>query len=80
MLTWQDLMRIDSERARDIRVTIVEGLQLLGNFDARLREYAADKLHKQGVNLVKVPPRLPGRLQNFQGMLVRKEGLHGQAG
>ncbi len=49
-------MRIDSERARDIRVTIVEGLQLLGNFDARLREYAADKLHKQGVHLVKVIP------------------------
>ena len=51
-------MRIDSERARDIRVTIVEGLQLLGNFDARLREYAADKLHKQGVHLVKVIPHV----------------------
>ena len=57
-LTWQDLMRIDSERARDIRVTIVEGMQLLGSFDVRLREYAADKLHKQGVQLVKVCPCL----------------------
>ncbi len=72
-LAWQDLMRIDSERARDIRVTIVEGLQLLGNFDARLREYAADKLHKQGVNLVKVPSRLSERLWCFQGM-CRKYG------
>ncbi|CAK0752207.1 hypothetical protein CVIRNUC_002128 [Coccomyxa viridis] len=48
-----DLMRMDSTRARDIRVTIVEGMQLLGSFDARLREYAATKLHKQGVSLVK---------------------------
>lgn len=47
-------MRMDSTRARDIRVTIVEGMQLLGSFDARLREYAATKLHKQGVSLVKV--------------------------
>ena len=46
---------MDSTRARDIRVTIVEGMQLLGSFDARLREYAATKLHKQGVSLVKVP-------------------------
>ena len=45
---------MDSTRARDIRVTIVEGMQLLGSFDARLREYAATKLHKQGVSLVKV--------------------------
>ena len=58
-LTWQDLMRIDSERARDIRVTIVEGMELLGSFDVRLREYAADKLHKQGVHLIKVTPVSP---------------------
>ena len=51
-------MRIDAERARDIRITLVEGLQLLGSFDVRLREYAARKLHQQGVHLVKVaaPP------------------------
>lgn len=55
-LAWQDLMKIDRERARDIRVTIVEGMQLLGSFDVRLREYAANKLHKQGVHLVKVNP------------------------
>ena len=52
-------MRIDSERARDIRVTIVEGMELLGSFDTRLREYAADKLHKQGVHLIKVTLGLP---------------------
>lgn len=51
-------MRLDSGRARDIRVTIVEGMQLLGSFDVRLREYAAEKLHKQGVQLVKVCPCL----------------------
>ena len=50
-------MKIDSERAREIRVTIVEGMQLLGSFDVRLREYAANKLQKQGVQLVKVIPR-----------------------
>ena len=54
VLMLQDLMRIDSERAREIRVTLVEGLQILGSFDTRLREYAAKKLHNQGVSLVKV--------------------------
>lgn len=47
-------MRIDAERARDIRITLIEGAQLLGSFDARLREYAARKLHDQGIHLVKV--------------------------
>lgn len=47
-------MRIDAERARDIRITLVEGAQLLGSFDGRLREYAARKLHNQGIHLVKV--------------------------
>ena len=61
VLCAQDLVRIDAERARDIRITLVEGLQLLGSFDVRLREYAARKLHKQGVHLVKVcrPPPPP---------------------
>jgi len=49
-------MRIDAERARDIRVTLIEGAQLLGSFDVRLREYAARKLHRQGIRLVKVHP------------------------
>jgi hypothetical protein len=53
-LDLQDLMRIDAERARMVRITLVEGMQLLGTFDVRLREYAARKLHNQGVNLVKV--------------------------
>ncbi|KAK9906340.1 hypothetical protein WJX75_000240 [Coccomyxa subellipsoidea] len=48
-----DLMRIDAERARDIRISLVEGAQLLGSFDVRLREYAARKLHDQGIHLIK---------------------------
>ena len=58
----QDLMRIDSARAREIQITLVEGFQLLGSFDVRLREYAAQKLHKQGVHLVKARalPAPPG--------------------
>jgi NADH:ubiquinone reductase (non-electrogenic) len=63
----QDLRRIDSERARDIRVTLVEGMQILGNFDARLREYAAVKLHNQGVSLVKVRLPLLQALQSCGG-------------
>ena len=47
-------MRIDAERARDIRISLVEGAQLLGSFDVRLREYAARKLHDQGTHLIKV--------------------------
>ena len=38
------------------RVTLIEAQQVLGTFDAPLREYAANKLHKQGVHLVKVCP------------------------
>ena len=45
-------MRIDPDRARDVRVTLVEAMQLLGSFDARLREYAARTLHRQGIHLV----------------------------
>ena len=36
------------------RVTLIEAQQLLGTFDAPLREYAANKLNKQGVHLLKV--------------------------
>ena len=36
------------------RVTLVEANEVLGSFDVRLREYAARKLHKQGVHLVQV--------------------------
>ena len=35
---------------------------MLGTFDAPLREYAANKLHKQGVHLVKVTVLLLGLL------------------
>lgn len=40
-------MRIDPDRARDVRVTLVEAMQLLSSFDSRLREYAARSLHQQ---------------------------------
>lgn len=43
----QDLMRCDPDRARDVRVTLVEAMQLLSSFDSRLREYAARSLHQQ---------------------------------
>ncbi len=38
------------------RVTLIEAQQVLGTFDAPLREYAANKLNKQGVHLVQVNP------------------------
>lgn len=49
----RDLHRLDPSRAADMRVTLVEANQLLGSFDARLREYAAGKLSRAGVHLVK---------------------------
>lgn len=36
------------------RVTLIEAQQVLGTFDAPLREYAANKLNNQGVHLMKV--------------------------
>lgn len=49
----RDLRKIDPTRARDMRVTIIEANELLGSFDASLREYTARKLTKEGVQLVK---------------------------
>ncbi|EIE24104.1 mitochondrial type-II NADH dehydrogenase [Coccomyxa subellipsoidea C-169] len=49
-----ELSSFISTRARDIRISLVEGAQLLGSFDVRLREYAARKLHNQGIHLIKV--------------------------
>ena len=49
----RDLARIDPARAREMTVTLIEANELLGSFDARLREYAARKLAKQGVQLVR---------------------------
>ena len=34
------------------RVTLVEAAEILGSFDSRMREYAAGRLHKQGVELI----------------------------
>ena len=36
------------------RVTLIEANEVLGSFDARMREYAATRLHKQGVHLIQV--------------------------
>jgi len=49
----KDLNKIDPDRARDVRITLIEANELLGSFDARLREYAAKKLISAGVHLVK---------------------------
>ena len=49
----KELHGIDPGRAQDMRVTLIEADQLLGSFDARLREYAAKKLAKAGVHLIK---------------------------
>ena len=38
----------------DVRVILIEAQEVLGSFDVSLREYAAKKLTKQGVYLVKV--------------------------
>jgi NADH:ubiquinone reductase (non-electrogenic) len=49
----RDLQRIDPDRGRDVRITLIEANELLGSFDARLREYAVGKLVKEGVHLLK---------------------------
>ena len=46
-----DLRNIDPDRARDMRITLVEANELLGSFDARLREYAARKLVRKAAAL-----------------------------
>ncbi|PNW72560.1 hypothetical protein CHLRE_16g691552v5 [Chlamydomonas reinhardtii] len=48
-----ELMRMYPERAKAMRVTLVEARELLGSFDASLREYAARKLIQGGVLLRK---------------------------
>ncbi|KAG2447458.1 hypothetical protein HYH02_007781 [Chlamydomonas schloesseri] len=48
-----ELMRMYPERAKAMRVTLVEARELLGSFDASLREYAARKLIRRGVVLRK---------------------------
>jgi hypothetical protein len=56
-LVGTDIKRLYPDLARDIRVTLVEARDILGNFDVRLREYAARHLTRQGVKLVKVGKR-----------------------
>ncbi|GIL54148.1 hypothetical protein Vafri_9702 [Volvox africanus] len=48
-----ELRALYPERARGMRVTLVEARELLGSFDASLREYAARKLIRRGVVLKK---------------------------
>ena len=49
-----DMRRLYPDMARDARVTLVEGRDILGSFDIKLREYAAQHLTKNGVKLQKV--------------------------
>jgi NADH:ubiquinone reductase (non-electrogenic) len=49
----QDLRKMYPERARAMRVTLIEAREVLGSFDTSLREYAAHKLIKRGVQLRK---------------------------
>ncbi|KAF6256151.1 pyridine nucleotide-disulfide oxidoreductase-domain-containing protein, partial [Scenedesmus sp. NREL 46B-D3] len=49
----RDLRHIYPDRAKAMRVTVVEAKELLGTFDGSLREYAARKLVAQGVKLRK---------------------------
>lgn len=49
----RDLAKIYPDRAKAMRVTLIEAKELLGSFDASLREYAARKLTRQGVKLRK---------------------------
>eukprot|EP00877_Chromochloris_zofingiensis_P007537 jgi/Chrzof1/3036/Cz12g09060.t1 len=49
----RDLRHVYPDRARAMRITLVEARELLGNFDVNLREYAARKLVNRGVRLKK---------------------------
>ncbi|CAD7695202.1 unnamed protein product [Ostreobium quekettii] len=49
----EDLSRVYPNRAKSVRVTLIEARELLGSFDASLREYAVRRLAKQGVKLMK---------------------------
>ncbi|KAI8463743.1 MAG: hypothetical protein J3K34DRAFT_526753 [Monoraphidium minutum] len=49
----RDLTKIYPDRAKSMRVTIIEAKELLGSFDGSLREYAARKLTRQGIKLRK---------------------------
>ena len=49
----QDLRKLYPERARAMRVTLIEAREVLGSFDRSLREYAAQKLIQRGVELRK---------------------------
>ena len=48
-----DMKRLYPDLARDARITLVEGRDILGSFDLNLREYAARHLTRNGVKLVK---------------------------
>lgn len=52
-----DIKRLYPDLARDMRVTLIEGRDILGSFDVTLREYAARHLTRQGVKLVKARRR-----------------------
>ncbi|GBF90543.1 internal alternative NAD(P)H-ubiquinone oxidoreductase, mitochondrial-like [Raphidocelis subcapitata] len=52
-LIHRDLSKIYPDRAKAMRVTMIEAKELLGSFDGSLREYAARKLTRQGIRLRK---------------------------
>jgi NADH:ubiquinone reductase (non-electrogenic) len=47
----RDLARVYPDRSRRFSITLVEARELLGTFDASLREYAAARLTRRGVQL-----------------------------
>ncbi|KAK9843007.1 hypothetical protein WJX74_005543 [Apatococcus lobatus] len=49
----KDLHKIDPARASDIKVTLIEAVELLSAFDGRLREYASQRLTRRGIKIVK---------------------------
>jgi Pyridine nucleotide-disulphide oxidoreductase len=52
-----DMKRLYPDIWRDTRVTLVEGRDILGSFNIKLREYAARHLTRNGVKLTKVRAR-----------------------
>ncbi|WIA34774.1 hypothetical protein OEZ86_013079 [Tetradesmus obliquus] len=68
----RDLKHVYPDRAKAMRVTVVEAKELLGTFDGSLREYAARKLVAQGVKLRKgvVKHVEPGCLTLTDGTVI----------
>ncbi|EFJ46064.1 hypothetical protein VOLCADRAFT_63040, partial [Volvox carteri f. nagariensis] len=70
-----ELRKLYPERSRAMRVTLVEARELLGSFDASLREYAARKLIRRGVVLRKASLRGYRTVRPVQDGTVLPYGL-----